>query len=729
MKDFSTPKKVGPNDNKRGRLPVPNSVREEQQFVEAANDLLQGHITHLRQRISDTVAAPGTGTGQDEIEREALLDTLHQQLNAATAAAKRLCFGRIVFSDGDDDHVGRIGLRGTDGEVVLLDWRAPHAAPFYQATDKDPMGLVLRRRIASRMTSDGPEVTHVDDEDFTGTSALSSGAASAVEVPRDGRMADILATIAADQDAIIRSPLDQVTVVEGGPGTGKTVVALHRAAWLLYTYRDKLARDGVLIVGPSTVFLQYIDQVLPSLGETDVVLLTPEQLFPVPGPLTTDAGDVARIKGDARMAEVIARAVAQRVRIPEQPLVITTSTGTRVRLSAQDIARATKGISRSRNFHEGREPFLRRVLAAAAANVARDTGHDPTDDDYCLDVIASLVEDINIRRELNLMWLPTTPEKVLGRLLSDPETLRGAATGILSPAEQGTLLRPNDSPWSTDDIALLDEAADLLGPWSPPVRSDSAPSDYRELQASDAYRITPDSSRRDRSTLAERALDDREWIYGHVIVDEAQELSAMSWRAIQRRASRRSMTIVGDLQQAAHPASARDWNQALSWAKDRVHKHELTITYRITRQIASVAGDLLVAAGGRAPSIRPIRDGDPVVFVELPLESIKDYAIGVARPDGRSAVIVPDSLICHARDLLEGQEFGFADEALDAAIAVLTASQTKGLEFDCVVIIDPQAISDQRPRGSDIYVAATRATQTLHVVTIAPSPARGTQTK
>ncbi len=697
------------------------NVLEEQAFVQRAATLLDDHIDYLKARVEQIKSAPGTGTGQDELEREAHLDNLHQQLSAALAARKRVCFGRLRFTTGDDDHVGRIGLRGPDGEVVLLDWRAPHASPFYQATLQDPMGLALRRRIASRSTPSGPEVTHVDDEEFTGHYTEIDdfqAARTALEAPREGRMGDILATIAADQDAVIRSPLEQVTVVEGGPGTGKTVVALHRAAWLLYTYRERLARDGVLIIGPSNVFLQYIDQVLPSLGETDVVLLTPSQFYPAIRPSVDDPPAIARVKGDARMAKVVAAAIAARVRLPDTGLSFRTTTGGFVQVSSEQLHQATKGISRSRNFHEGRDPFLRRVLASAAQNIARDRGRDPSDDEYCLDIIASLVEDANVRRELNLMWLPTTPEQVISRLLTDPDFLYQAATGVLSTHEQQLLLRSADSPWATDDIPLLDEAAHALGPWSPPAPQESSDPGYRELQAEDAYRISSSRDVRGHSSLAERAIDDREWIYGHVIVDEAQELSAMAWRAVARRATRRSMTVVGDLQQASHPSAAREWNEALFWAADRVKRFTLTVTYRITRQIARAATELLLAAGGDPPELTPIRDGPDVRRTQMTVAQLARYALEVSDPDGRSAVIVPDVLFPVIRQALQGPDFGFEDYALDAPIAVLTAQQSKGLEFDCVLLVDPAAIGVQRPRGADVYVAATRATKDLHMVDI-----------
>jgi DNA helicase IV len=705
-----------------GRRTVSGNLQDEQSFVDEAHRLLGDYVAHLRHRIESTKRAPGTGTGQDEIEREALLDNLNQQVQAAEAATSKVCFGRIFRADDTSHHVGRIGLRSDDGEVVLLDWRAPQAAPFYQATAQDPQGLLRRRRIATRTRIPTPEVTHVDDEYFGADALLDADphhlvGASAMQAPRTGRMADILASIAADQDAIIRSPLEQITVVEGGPGTGKTVVALHRAAWLLYTYRDKLSRDAVLIVGPSNVFLRYIDQVLPSLGETDVVLLTPAQFYPNVQARRQDAAHVARIKGDVRMARVVEAAIAARVRLPETELRLTTTTGTRVRLSPSDIQSAARGISRSHHFHAGREPFLKRLLQAAARNIARDRGHDPDDQDYCQDIVLSLVEDSNVRREFNLMWLPTTPERVITGLLSDESRMAAAADGILNRDEQRALLRSADSDWTTDDIPLLDEAAFLLGPWSPPAAVE-ADEGYRELQASDAYRVKPDRTSSRGVSVAERAIEDREWVYGHVIVDEAQELSAMAWRCVRRRASRKSMTVVGDLQQSSHPASPRSWQDVLSWGVDKVHLHTLTVTYRITRQIAEAATELLTAAGGRAPVLTPIRDGAPVTRRTLSIEEIADYVRGVTTSEGRNAVIVPNSLHNDMRRVLSDAQYGFDDEAIDSPVAVLTVQQAKGLEFDSVILIGVAELSTQHDRGADVYVAATRATQTLHLVDI-----------
>ncbi len=437
-----------------------DGVVEEQAFIDSAYAQLAAFLDHVRTRMDDISRSPGTGTGQDLLEKQALYDNLSQQLASATAAEHRLCFGRVDHSDGRIQHIGRIGLRDDDGEPVLLDWRAPNAAGFYQATTVEPMGLVRRRRIITK----GRAVTHIEDEDLADPTALSTDAAAlAVEAPREGRMGDIIATIAADQDRIVRSPMNQVTVVQGGPGTGKTVVALHRAAWLLYTYRDRLAKDGVLVIGPSSAFLRYIDQVLPSLGETDVVLLTPGQLYPAVSTNLPDTTAAAAVKGDLVMVRVIANAVRQRMRVPEHDVTIRMQDGAQVTVTAAQLADARRGVPRNGTFHANREPFLRRVLDALSRDRARSLGEDPLDPDVRQARLSDLVDDTEVRRTLNLMWLPTTPERLVRRLLSDPATLSAAADGLLSAEQQRAILRPADAPWTVDDVPLLDEAAERLG--------------------------------------------------------------------------------------------------------------------------------------------------------------------------------------------------------------------------------------------------------------------------
>jgi hypothetical protein len=690
-----------------------DGIADEQAFVDACYDRLDGFAAHVGRRMEQVRLAPGTGTGQDLLERQALYDNLAQQLTSARAAADRLCFGRVDREDGRVHHIGRIGLRDDDGEPVLLDWRAPNAAGFYQATTVEPMGLRRRRRIITRDRT----VTHIEDEDLADPAGLStSAAAQAVDAPRDGRMGDIIATIAADQDRIVRSPMNQVTVVQGGPGTGKTVVALHRAAWLLYTYRDRLAKDGVLVIGPSSVFLRYIDQVLPSLGETDVVLLTPGQLYPAVSTRLQDAPAVAAVKGDLVMARLIGQAVRDRIRVPDHDVTIRLENGATVTVTAAQLLDARRGVPRNGTFHGNREPFLRRVLDLMCRARARDLGEDPGDPEVRLALLGDLVDDVGVRRTLNLMWLPITPEQLVSRLLSDAATLARVGERLLSPRQQELLLRAPDAPWTVDDVPLLDEAAERLGtlPAAPRPEARRAEEGYEELYVGG-------QDTRPTTTVAERAMLDRSWIYGHVVVDEAQELSRMGWRALARRCSRRSMTIVGDLQQTTHPAGARDWDEALDWAGSRLDLHTLTVTYRITRQTAETASRLLTGAGGRAPDLRPIREGEPTAHVSCTRDGLAAAVLARHAPDGgRIGVIVPDAAADDLIAMLTDTDprFGAGEDALDAPIAVLTARDTKGLEFDHVFVVEPEEIARQATRGSDIYVACTRATQTLHLVTL-----------
>ena len=692
-----------------------SAIGEEQSLVDQAYALLDAQRISLRQRLERLGSAPSTGTGQDRLEREAHLDQVTRQLAAVRGAEQRLAFGRIDGLDGTVRHVGRIGLRDEDGEPVLLDWRAPNAASFYQATFADPMGLRSRRRIMLRDRT----VTHIEDEDLHDpTSLATAAAADAVDAPRSGRMQDIIATIAADQDAIVRSPMNQVTVVEGGPGTGKTVVALHRAAWLLYTHRDRLAKDGVLVVGPSPVFLHYIDQVLPSLGETDVVLVTPGQLFPGVTARALDTSAASAVKGDLRMIRVMANAVRLRERIPTVDTVIELDDRSRVRISAEQLANARAAVGRRASFHTGRESFLRRAMEHLARNRARDLGWDERDTDIRDQLMADLAGERAVKRTLNLMWLPITPERLVRLLLSDADYLAHAADGILTAAEQEAILRTPDAPWTIDDVPLLDEAAERLGPWIDP-RGHRDEVDARELSLAGFGVIASDEL---TSTVAERALEDRSWIYGHVVVDEAQELSRMAWHILQRRAARLSMTIVGDLQQTTHPAGARSWDEALSWARDRIVINRLRVTYRITRQTAAVAADLLTRAGGRAPDLHPVRDGaDPVLHSCAAGDVLRTIAEVVSVEEhGRWAVIVPDARLREWGDALVASNpmFGSGDAALDAPVSVITARESKGLEFDAVLLVDPAALATQGHDGSDIYVAATRATQVLHLLEV-----------
>ncbi len=696
---------------------------EEQEFTDTAYSLLASQREHLTTRMNNLAHAPSTGTGQDDHEREAHADNLRSQLRSAEAAKNRLYFGRIDSDTGETHRIGRIGLRTESGDMALIDWRAPNAAPFYQATTANRMSTVLRRRISIKAVDGKQVVTHVDDEILTEPGEGSYQAAKdAVATPRDGRMADILATIATDQDVIIRSPLNQITVVQGGPGTGKTVVALHRAAWLLYTYRERLAKDAVLIVGPSIAFLRYIDQVLPSLGETDIVLLTPGQLFPGVNATIDDTFEVSGVKGRVKMAQVLTNAVSHWSNIPDSQVNITTEGGAKLHITRGQIRDCVKSLSRRATYHLNREIFLKRVLEYLARNLANDQGHEQLDYETRSELIVDFIDDRNVRRALNLMWMPTSPQKILTRLFADPSFLRLVSSDQLSAREQSLLFREAGSQWTIDDVALLDECAELLGEWVRPVAtSRESRSDYRELDAGEMRYGNRTGGSAHTSTVAERAYLDREWVYGHIVVDEAQELSEMAWRAIQRRAVRKSMTIVGDLQQSSHPAGARDWNEALAWAGEKLALFKLNVTYRITEETVQTAIEQLVKAGGTPPELVSIRNGSPTVNVEVTESEVLDFLTNtMADQAGRACVILPDSLLSNWQERFHDKstDLGFGPAAIDFRIAVLSAKDTKGLEFDVVFVVNPDQIGRQGVRGSDIFVACTRATHQLYLLEV-----------
>ncbi len=668
---------------------MPNSTEDPTETVlKREIDREQGHVSMLygvldaaRARAAEdlrlTHGGPTTGTDQAATERESFARTYAGRSEQLLTVERGLCFGRLDSVGGETSYIGRIGLFDQDYEPLLLDWRAPVAEPFYRATTEDPMGVLRRRHL--RLT--GRTVTAVDDDvldlaalaDRDSTGLVGEGALFAsLSAQRTGRMAEIVATIQAEQDAIIRAGLPGVLVVQGGPGTGKTVVALHRAAYLLYTHREQLARRGVLLIGPNATFLRYIEQVLPSLGETEVVLSTIGQLLPGVIATATDSPVASRVKGRLEMVEVIARAVrtARRDRI----------------------------------------------------------------------------------RDL-------TPERLLTLLWSSPERLAAAAPG-LAASDREALQRPPGSPWTRADIALLDEAAELLGDTEAVVRdrrraaAERAAEDAEHLAythatidsglAVGALTIDPldvqpfiammaerTRHRESVGTIADRAAADRTWQFGHVIVDEAQELSAMEWRMLMRRCHRRSMTLVGDLAQAGNDSGARSWADLLDqYAPGRWRTAELTVNYRTPAEIMTVAADVLRAIDPTATPPESARHGaeppwsrcvaaDRLVPALIEAVASEQTVTG----EGRLAVLLPGSryaeLTTALATALPGVAYGSTPTLLDAGTAILTVDQAKGLEFDAVLIADPAGILRESSRGwSDLYVAVTRATQRLGVIAV-----------
>ncbi len=737
-------------------------IAAEQTYV----DRLYRHLDTLRERarraLDQVRRAPFVPTPGGRTERDAF-DALHtERLRQLSAVEERLAFGRLDLGGGQTRYVGRIGLSDENQSQLLVDWRAPAASAFYQATAAAPDGVVRRRHIALR----GRSVTGLDDEVLDGDALAADGRVlstvtgegalmSALTAHRTDRMRDIVATLQAEQDRIVRAPLDGVLVVQGGPGTGKTAVALHRAAYLLYTHRDRISGSGVLIVGPSAVFLRYIEQVLPSLGETGVVMLTPGQLMPGLDTTAVDRDEVAVLKGDLRMASVIRSAVRARQRTLPGPVRLVVG-GDELVLQPRVVADA-RGRARQtgRPHNEARLTFVRQVLADLAGQLAEARGVE-TDDGEREDLLAELRDTRAVRREVNLLWMPLTAPGLVGDLLTRPDRLAVAADGTLTPAEQELLHRGRDLPWTVSDVPLLDEAAELIGPdvaeaaaaraaerTAAAERAEAvafARSVLRESGAA-ASMMTPEMLA-DRfaesapvGSLAERARTDRSWAFGHAVIDEAQELSSMQWRAIVRRVPSRSLTVVGDVAQTGSAAGTGSWAAALEpHATGRWRVEELTVNYRTPSVVMDLATGLLSAHGIEVTSPRAAREGQwPPLAVPLPgadPEILVGAALAVLAADdealggGRFAVIVPRASYPQVR----GQfATGLADHAaggdLTDRVDILTVDSVKGLEFDAVVVLEPAAVMAESRRGvSDLYVALTRPTQRLTLVHSADLP-------
>jgi DNA helicase IV len=758
-------------------------LEHEQAYV----DTLYRRLDTLRERatgeLERALGAETGGNRQAMVDRDAFVARHSRRLAQLNAAEHGLCFGRLDRVDGSHLYIGRLGLLDEDREPLLVDWRAPAAQPFYRATWADPEGVVRRRHLRTR----GREVLGIEDdvldpeslsdaerEGLTGEAAL----LAALTAHRTGRMADIVATIQAEQDRIIRSGLPGVLVVQGGPGTGKTAVGLHRAAYLLYTHRQRLSRRGVLVVGPNPTFLRYIEQVLPSLGESDVLLSTLGGLFPGVTATATETPEVAAVKGDLRMVEALAAAVTDRQRVPEADVVVETG-GQRLRLDPATCERARRLARDSGTPHNQARAIFRDELVEAltdqlVAALTRDLPEVdlPEDDELLVDLFpderlldpdrdeirAELRSDPAVRSALDRMWPRLTPQQLVGDLLASPGRPAAAGAAALDPAERALLARRgragDPAAWTPADVPLLDEAAVLLGDDGARARraearqasQDRAELDYaREVLAGttigDAARYLPDTSAIDPAVLAgrwrsrgpevglaERARQDRSWVFGHVIVDEAQELSAMAWRMLMRRSPSRSMTVVGDMAQTGAAWGPGSWAAALDpYAAGRWRVEELTVNYRTPAEIMAVAADVLASMGGGEPP-RSVRDAgvqpwhlrlDPdALAAGLPaVVTAEAAAVG----DGRLAVLVPagwaEEVAEALTPTLPAATTGQGPSVLDAPVAVLTVTEAKGLEFDAVVVVDPAAILAASVRGpSDLYVALTRATARLGVV-------------
>ncbi len=721
-------------------------LAHEQAYVTMLYERLDALRAATAQRLAAVRLDPTAENNQAWSERDSLAGEYAGRGAELEAAEHNLCFGRLDFDDGDRLYIGRLGLRSAEHELLLADWRAPASQPFYRATPVERYGVTRRRHLRTTarrvvgLDDDVLDLDAVDETRLTGEAAL----LASLRRGRTGRMGDIVATIQADQDRIIRNDLKGILVVEGGPGTGKTVVALHRVAYLLYTYRNQLSRRGILVIGPNVTFMRYIDQVLPSLGENDVVLATIGSLYPGVDARAPETPQAARVKGDPKMAGVLARAVAGLQQVPARTVEIRAG-GATYRLTPRACQQA-RGAARRRSdpftgaplaHNTARRTFTALMLDHLTRQAARQLGRRSLGPGDEQDLRAELAAEPAIRRALGMLWPELTPEQLLALLYTEPGRLD------LSEDERAALARPaSPAAWTAADVPLLDELAELLGGTGAARRAAARQRTAEQAEHAEAIeyaaRVVDDLREAEaivvpglevetftawiagrnaetgpRGSLAERALADRQWAYGHVVVDEAQELSAMAWRMLIRRCPSRSMTVVGDLNQTGAAGGAGTWAQVLDpAASGRWRTARLTVNYRTPKPAMELAAALLPPGAQPPVSVR-----DPG---EAPwcARDAGDLAGLVRREaelagDGRVAVIAPPAQVARTAAAL-GISPG---PDLDAPVTVLTPELAKGLEFDSVVVIDPAGIEQASPRGrADLYVALTGTTRRLGLI-------------
>jgi DNA helicase IV len=589
----------------------------------------------------------------------------------------------------DRFHIGRRHVHDPDGHPVVIDWRAPVSRAFYRASQADPMDLERRRRFGFS----GGDLTAYEDEEFGAPGTRPAGPQASrimleeIERPRSGPMRDIVATIQPDQDDIVRADADVTVCVQGAPGTGKTAVGLHRVAYLLYAYANRMKRGGVLVVGPNRAFLAYIRNVLPALGEVGVNQVTVADLVGTVTVRASDAERAARIKGDARMAEVLRRALWAGVAEPAEGLMLARGSR-RWRVPREEIAGLIDELRERGVRHGAGRDMLGHRIAHVVLTRMEAAGEAP--DDRTHDAVRRTRE---VRAVVDAVWPATSPVRLVLRLLSDPDLLAQAARGLLDDDEQREIQwdspprGPGSARWSAADAVLVDEARDLI---------ERIPS------------------------------------LAHVVVDEAQDLSPMECRAVGRRCATGSATVLGDLAQATTPAAVADWPQLLAHlGKPDAGLRLLDTGYRVPRQILDYASRLLPLIAPGVPAARSFRQDPGSLAVvgatpgSLPAALAQACTDALDRP-GSAAVIVADGQLAALAKMLG--RAGVAHGTLDgdgpgARLTLVPVSLAKGLEFDHVIVAEPARIAAAHSRGlHQLYVALTRAVSRLTVLHTQPLP-------
>lgn len=758
-------------------------VAEEQLFLDRALVALD-HMRDEARALRDSAAVANMRGAGDLVERDVVMGTALHRLDQLAIGDQPLFFGRIDYNPdtsgvADIYHVGRLAVSDEHLNALVVDWRAPVAEAFYRATGVESLGLSRRRHVAIR----AHDVTGVEDEYFADESgelalpedevrnateeglvegglALGGPGAllAALGRARTGRMGDIVATIQGEQDQIIRSPLAGVLLVQGGPGTGKTAVALHRAAYLLFTFRSSLERQGVLVVGPNPLFLNYIENVLPSLGESGVTLSTISGLVTNVEIRGEESEEVDQLKGDVRMATLLARALRTRqrplradVQIPVGRAII----NLKRRYSEEAIERARR---RPGNHNQRRSAVGRELANRLAQEYHERFVREGTDEVNAVGELADLIRSTTEFKEaLQRIWPRLSGQELLHDLFGAPALLRAAGKDLFSDAELELLVRKrsesfDEIEWTKADAALIDEARILLGPRKrprPPLKNisngildgidlDAYAGDVRAAALREAQRNAPQQS---------TDLDEAEFVtFGHIVVDEAQDLSPMELRVLKRRDLTGSMTIVGDMGQATTASSSASWNTVLEILDPRrtPTRVDLTVSYRTPEEVLDFAAPTLLKATPGLEPPRPVRRAGftPIVetvtvdeFAATLVAAVKREVDAIA--PGRVAVIVTARRVGEVMELLSAGGLEAVDprdqdsKGLGADLVVLSAEGANGLEFDAVVVVEPSQITSRgsqdpnasSPRGlRTLYVAMTRPTRRLAIVACGALP-------
>jgi DNA helicase IV len=653
-------------------------------------------LARMRERAEQLFATGETVSG-DPFSAESLGRQLARRIAELTDdPAAPLFFGRLDFGPASEDHadhsyhIGRRHVVDAHGDPMVLDWRAPVSRSFYRASARDPQGVAVRRRFGWTFPTSGRAATpveisgfedeHLDRGEEFGTD--SKILTREIERPRVGPMRDIVATIQPEQDELVRADIGATICVQGAPGTGKTAVGLHRAAYLLYVHRERLRRAGVLILGPNRAFLHYIAAVLPALGEIDVTQATVEDLLPVV-PATPDRPAAAAVLHDVRMATVLRRALSAAIAKPTGPIEVPDGSY-RWRISVDALRRVVDDVRRENPpYATGRERVRARVVALLQRQSEARRGDSPGDAWLRRMGKVKPVADL-----LDQVWPAVTAEALVAGLLADPAALARAADGVLTDGEQAAIVWPKPPRtsrsvrWSPAEAVVVDEAAGLI---------DRTPS------------------------------------YGHVVVDEAQDLSAMQARAIARRSEHAAITLLGDLAQGTTPWAARDWRATLGHlGKPDGEIVPLTLGFRVPAEVLTIANRLLPALEVDVPAARSLRhDGALLVDRADDLDAATVTQVRAALAyEGSIGVIVADAAVDRIAAALQTAGITSGDAEADDRVSVLPATLAKGLEYDHVIVVEPADIVAAEPRGLHrLYVVLTRAVSRLAIVHAAPLPA------